>query len=155
MAVRYGNPFVPGRARIGTRRLRLVLTRRRLLIVLRHLLQTADLLVVHRGGGPVGPHLAVADLIRVDQRDVLGVLVVRVGEVLVVVPGVREVRQVADGPVLVYLVAGRLAGGGLGRDLVRGRGTRREGPAVDRGADYRRGRLRLDGRPASVGRRAR
>lgn len=107
--------------------------------------------MVHRGGGPLCPNLAVANFVRVYQRNILGILVVGVREVLVVVPGVREVRQVADGGVLVYLVAGRLAGGGLGRDLVRWWGTRREGPAVDRGADYRRGRLRLDGRPTGVG----
>lgn len=79
----------------------------------------------------------------------------RVREVLVVVPGVGEVRKVADWGVLVYLVAGRLTWGGLGRNLVRGRGTRREGPAVDRGTDDCRGRLGLDGRPAGVRRWAR
>lgn len=95
------------------------------MFVLLHLLHAANFFVVHSRRWSFASYLAVRHLSRINQRDVFGVLIVTVREILVVVAGVGEVGQVADGGVLVDLVAGRLAGGGLSGDLVRGRWTRR------------------------------
>lgn len=145
------HPFVSGRTRVRPRRLGLVLRGRRLLLVLPDLLQVPHLLVVHRGSRPLAPDLAVRHVVRINQRNVFGILIMRVREVLVVVTGIREVGEIADGGVLVDLVTGRLARGRLGGNLVRRRRTRREGPAVDgRTYDCCGGSLGLDGGPAGV-----
>lgn len=154
MTMSSGYPFVSRRARIRTWRLRLVLWRCGFLFVF-HLLHVPDLFVVTSRSRSLVPHLTVRNfVVGVDQRDILGVLVVRVGQVLVVVTRVGEVSQVAYGGVLVDLVAGRLAGGGLGRYLVRRGRTRRQGPTVDGRAHYGGRGLGLDGRPAGVRRGA-
>lgn len=124
MAVSDRRPLVSGRAGIGTRRIRLVWHRSRFLLVLLDLVHGCDLLVVDRGSGPLAPHLVVGHLPGVDQGNVFRILVMGVGEILVVVARIGEVGQVADWRVLVDLVAGRLVGGGLSGDLVRGRRTR-------------------------------
>lgn len=137
-------------AGIRTRwRFSLVLRRRGLLVVL-HLLHASHFLVVNGGRRSFIPQVTVRDLAGVYQRNILRILVVRVRQVLVVVAGVRQVGEVADGRMLVYLVAGRLTRGGLGRNLVRRWRTRGQGPAVDGGTHYGGGGLGLDGRPAGV-----
>lgn len=92
----------------------------------------------------------VANFSRIEQRNILGRLVMRVGDVLccVVVGGVGQVGEVGKRIVLIDLVTRRLVWGGLRGYLVWRRRTRRKRPTINCRVYYARWSLGLNRGPA-------